>query len=179
MMKSFNSFISKRKTNSPKQISCLEMESSNLAFLEENKNLITGLGVGILMASSSYSACSAIVQASVHAIPLGRKKSILTNAYVAVIMASTIFIYAMILGTVIINKLDKSMDPLLSLRYFVSCTIFGLGSYFCGLAFGELCRKSYSVLDKKENYYMLFLCTLSTAEIVTLFAFLIALYVVL
>lgn len=146
--------------------------------LEENKILISGLGIGIMMALSSYSACSAILQASIHAIPLCKKKSVLTNSYVAVIMASTIFVYSLILGTIIINRLDISLDPLVSIRYFISCIIFGIGSYFCGNAFGEICKRSYSVLDKRKDYYLIFICALSVAELVTLFAFIISLMII-
>lgn len=148
------------------------------AFLENNKILISGLGIGLMMGLSSYSACSAILQASVHAIPLCKKKSVLTNSYVAVIMASTIFVYSLILATIIINRLDISLDPLVSVQYFVSCTIFGLGSYFCGDAFGEICKRSYSVLDKRRNYYLIFVCALSVAELVTLFSFIISLMII-
>lgn len=152
---------------------------SNLSILEENKILITGIGAGILMASSAYASCSAILQASIHAIPLSKNKSVLTNAYVAVIMASTIFVYSIILGTFITNKIDPSMDPLDSIKYFCACLIFGVGSYFCGIAFGEICRKSYIALSKQDSYYAIFLCTLSAAELITLFSFLISLFLVL
>lgn len=154
------------------------MESS-LNFLEENKILITGSGLSVLMCLSAYATCSSILHASIHAIPLGRKKHVITNAYVAVIMASTIFVYSLILATLIIKKIDIGMDPILSLKYFASSVIFGIGSYFCGLSFSEVCRRSYGVLDKNPDYYVIFLCGLSAAELVTLFSFLVSLFIVL
>ncbi|KRH92921.1 H+- or Na+-translocating F-type, V-type and A-type ATPase (F-ATPase) Superfamily [Pseudoloma neurophilia] len=151
----------------------------SLELLEENKVLITGIGIGLLTALSSYASCSSILGASIHAIPLCKKKNVLTNSYIAVIMASTIFVYSLILAIIIINKMDVSLDPILSLEYFSSSLIFGVGAYFCSKAFGQICKKSYTVLEKNQNYYITFICALSVAELVTLFSFLIALFIVL
>lgn len=147
--------------------------------LEESKFLIASLSTVILMALSAYAACTAITQSSIHAIPLALKKSVLTNAYIAVIMGSTIFVYSLILCTLMIDRIKTTMSVDDSLRCLASGIVFGFSAYFAGIAFGEVCKRSYITLGKQEGYYVIFLCVLSAVELVTLFAFLVSLFIVL
>lgn len=146
---------------------------------DEHKYLITSLGAVVLMALSSYASCSAITQSSVHAIPLANKKSVITNSYIAVIMGSTIFVYALILCTLIINKISTTMTVNESMCHFGAGVMFGSSAYFSGIAFGEVCKKCYLTLEKREGFYIIFICTLSAVELVTLFGFLISLFLIL
>lgn len=147
--------------------------------IDNYKYLISSSGTIVLMALSSYASCSAITQSSIHAIPLAHKKSVLTNSYIAVVMSSTIFVYALILCTLIINQITVSMTVGDSLRHFGSGVIFGCCAYFSGIAFGEMCKRCYLTLEKRESFYVIFLCAISAVELTTLFGFLVALFVIL
>lgn len=144
--------------------------------MDEYIYLIAGTSTAALMGLSAYASCYAILKASIHAIPLTNKKSVLTNSYVAVIMSSTIFVYSVILCILMLGKINVDLKIKDSLNLMAAGLIFGFGSFFCSKSFGQICKTGYLVLERVNNFYVIFLCALSAAELITLFAFLISLF---
>ncbi|EJW02221.1 hypothetical protein EDEG_03339 [Edhazardia aedis USNM 41457] len=140
--------------------------------------VILSLGLISLFVLTSLGTTEAMTSAGISSIMYCQKKSIITQAYVAIIMASTIFMYALIIAMTIIfgvSSNSKNLVTAKALDYFQACMLYGLCAYFGGKAMAQTCKYGFDALYKVPEFFLNFIMMMSGIEVVLIFGFIFAL----
>lgn len=118
---------------------------------------------------SASGSADAITAAATSSIMYAQKKSMITQAYVAVLMASTIFMYAFIIAFGIVFKLDGNYTMAKALDHSLACFLFGVCSYVCGQAMKTTCKHGFATIAKTPNFFFSFILVMSSIEVMLIF----------
>ncbi|KAM0673569.1 hypothetical protein GVAV_002946 [Gurleya vavrai] len=131
--------------------------------------------VTLLSANGSAKAISA---ASTSSIMHSQKKSILVKAYVAVLLASTIFMYAFIVALSVAFKINKGYEMEKAYRHLIACFIYGLTAYFGGNAMTEICKQSFCKISEVPGFFISFMILMTSIEVMLIFAMIFSLILI-
>lgn len=122
-----------------------------------------------LIFMSAFGSSNAITTASTSSIMYTQKRSIITQAYIAVLMASTIFMYAFIIALGIIFKFNGDYQIQKAIDHSLACFLYGICSYFCGNAMSTACKHGFSRIAKTPKFFFSFILVMSSIEVMLIF----------
>jgi F0F1-type ATP synthase membrane subunit c/vacuolar-type H+-ATPase subunit K len=140
--------------------------------------LIGTLGVAALMCFGAYGASEAITLAGTSSIMYTRRKSMVTQAYVALIMTSTIFTCAFILSMIVLMKIGEDYPTSLAMRHFCGCIIYGIAGYSSGASMGNVAKRGFKALANHPSFFFIFTLMLISVELILIFALLISFLII-
>ncbi|EQB59705.1 vacuolar atp synthase 16 kda proteolipid subunit [Vairimorpha apis BRL 01] len=119
-------------------------------FLDSLPYLIVSTGIILLFTTSAYGACYGVTLSATSSSLFTQKKNILTYAYLAVIMATSIYFFAVILFVVILSNITEAYKLEHSVRHFSACCLTGLIGYTVGITMGNISKNGFPVLYKEK-----------------------------
>jgi F0F1-type ATP synthase membrane subunit c/vacuolar-type H+-ATPase subunit K len=139
---------------------------------EELSKVIKAMGIALLIVLSVSGTCEGMVVAGAASTLQAQKRSIITYAFLAMLVASTIFFYAFIIALIAVGTLGSSSDLPKGIQVFASCGVFGVIAFVAGKAVSGATRRGFYVLSRKPEFFSSFLIQLSTTEALLIFALL-------
>jgi F0F1-type ATP synthase membrane subunit c/vacuolar-type H+-ATPase subunit K len=139
---------------------------------EELSKVVRVLGVALLVVLSVSGTCEGMIVTGAASTLQAQRKSIITYAFLAMLVASTIFFYAFIIALIAVGTLGGGGDLSRGMQVFGSCAVFGVIALVAGKAVSGATRRGFYVLSKKPEFFTSFLIQLSTTEALLIFALL-------
>ncbi|KAI5133104.1 V-type H+-transporting ATPase 16kDa proteolipid subunit [Nematocida ausubeli] len=132
------------------------------------------IGASSIVLMLAFSAVGSIVgsvkAASSAAVVANRGIDLVTKSYLPVLFASAGFMYSLIVTFFSIRELTTDITLKTAMRIFASCTIYGVGALFSGIAIGEANKHGIVRLSENRKVFLSMLIVNSTIEMVAVFA---------
>ncbi|TBT98444.1 hypothetical protein CWI38_0089p0020 [Hamiltosporidium tvaerminnensis] len=141
-------------------------------------HLMGSIGIVILVGLSAYAASEGIALSGTSSILYCQRRSIITQSYVALIMASTVFMYAFILAIAIMSAMTKEYTIEIAFQHFGASLIYGLTGLFIGNSMGKISKTSFKVLNQMPSFFFSFVLLIATVEVVLVFSFIFSLILI-
>ncbi|KAM0687593.1 hypothetical protein COBT_001166, partial [Conglomerata obtusa] len=122
---------------------------------------IACLGICLLVFLAASGSSEAITSASTSSLMHCQKKTLITQAYIAVLMASTIFMYAFIIALAIVFKMSKSYDMKMAVTHAFACILYGVCAKFSGRSMAVACRHGSGKIAKQPAFFFSFVLVMS------------------
>ncbi|ORD94210.1 hypothetical protein ECANGB1_1034 [Enterospora canceri] len=146
--------------------------------MENVEYLIGPLGISLLLGMSAYGSCTGMSLCGCSSTLYADRPRIVTYSYVAMIMISTVFFYAFILGILVMNKITATYSLSTAIWNFSACSLFGLVGFVSGISMGRISQLGFRRIVQKNDFFMSFLVALATVEVTLILAFLCSLLMI-
>jgi F0F1-type ATP synthase membrane subunit c/vacuolar-type H+-ATPase subunit K len=122
------------------------------------------------MGLSAYGSSEGIALAGTSSVLFAQKKSTITQAYIAVIITSTVFMYAVILSMTVMLRITSDYPLETAMKHFAGCLVYGLTGFFAGRSMGNASRTSFKILAKTPTFFFSFVLVLASIEVALIFS---------
>ncbi|ORD96085.1 VATL [Hepatospora eriocheir] len=140
--------------------------------------LIGPIGISFLLSLSAYGSCDGMANCGASSTLYSDKPMIVTHSYVSMIMVSTVFFYAFIIGIIVMNKIDNNYTFIKSIWDLIACLLFGCIGLVGGKSMGLVSKLCFRRIVQKPEFFISFLFSLASLEVTLILAFLISLLII-
>ncbi|KAF7682647.1 V-type proton ATPase 16 kDa proteolipid subunit [Astathelohania contejeani] len=126
--------------------------------------ILLSFGLSLLVLLSAYGCSEAIGVMGAASVSCAQKKSIIPQAYISVIFASTGFLYAFIIAMMIVLKVDDKYSLNSGYKHFGACLMYGISGFVNGKAMGMVSKPAFKTLVKVPSFFISFMLILATIE---------------
>lgn len=135
------------------------------------------IGLIYMVTASCIGTCVAMTSSSINSIMLCQKRSIISKAYVSLILTSTIFMYSLIISIVMILNLNPGYEFEKAMRDFLACLFYGSCGLAAGLAMEKVSKHGFVVIKNKPPFFLYYILMMSSIEVLLIFGVVFALLV--
>ena len=149
------------------------------AAIDDYGSFVGMLGIGAMLIMSAVgSTVGATVCASSATMVVGKRADLLVSAYIPILMASTCFLYAIVVTMFVMYKITLDYTIADGMRDGLACLTYGVAALFGGASLGALNKKTLLRLSEDRKFFLPFVLLNATMEVPMLFALLCALIAV-